>query len=846
LLVAPDWRNSELRRPLFTRRATTITTFLSSVRYALRTLSKSPAFTSIAILSLALGIGANTAIFTLINALLLRDLPVRDPDQLVQLIATHPDRNVPFSYPMLRELARRQRVFTGLVGWGGGGMLNVEANGVLSREHVMSRTGNAYSELGVTPLLGRLLVPDDSEPATATQVAVLGYDFWQRRFGGSLDVVGQSLRIEGHPFTIVGVTRKWFAGMTPGQPDDLTVPITAIPLLTEDNQFQLENRALLWLFVTARLKPGVTIAQARSQLASVWPEVLRATASTDAPGPRRDRFLSMSLEITPAAKGFSTGLRFDFVRPLYVLAAIVGLILLLACVNLANLMLARAAARSHELSVRVAIGASSWSLARQVFTESLVLSLTGAALGLAFATWGSHLLVYLMTRNNEVPVSFDLAPDPRVLALTVAIAVFTGILFALAPAWRASRQDPAAILQQGARALSGGPGKLSRALIVTQIALSLVLLLASGLLVSSFAKLRNLDLGFRKERLLQIALYPRPGGYHNLDLNAYHQELLGLVSNVSGVSSIAWSNFAVPEPRPWHDLVSPVSADASSAIHVLTNAADISPAFFQTLGIPLLQGRAFNDTDDDHHPRVAIISKSLADSLFPGENALGKALNFGVMPDSQNLQIVGIAANARLIDIRDASPPILYLSCFQNAGEWGTLLVLTANPEDSVARSISHAIDSLGHEYVYTTKTVAEVVSNELTEERVIALLSAFFAALALLLASIGLYGLMSYAVTRRTREIGIRVALGGHRQNVLWMVLRETLTLAVFGLIIGIPAALAACRFLSSLLFGLTSSDVPTIATVSLLLLTVAALAGYLPARRASSIDPLTALRSE
>jgi predicted permease len=823
-----------------------MSTLWQSLRYTLRTLSKSPVFTTVAILSLALGIGANTAIFTLINALLLRDLPVQHPEQLVQLAAVRPDAKVPFSYPMLRELERHQRVFTGLVGWGGGGMWNVEANGVLSREHITSITGNAYSELGVTPLLGRLFIPADSDPATASQVAVLGYNFWQRRFVGAFDVVGKQIRIEGHSFTIVGVTRKWFAGMTNGEPPDVTIPITAFPALIEGNEFQLENRGLLWLFVTARLKPGITIAQAHSQLLSVWPDVLRATASTQDPGPRRDRFLSMGLEITPAAKGFSTGLRFDFVRPLYVLAAIVGLILLLACVNLANLMLARAAARSHELSVRVAIGASRWSLAQQVFSESLVLSLTGAALGLAFANWGSHLLLYLMTRDKEVPVSFNLAPDPRVLALTITVAALTGILFALAPAWRASRQDPAAILQQGARGLSSGPSKLSRALIVTQVALSMVLLLGAALLVSSFEKLRNLDFHFPKDRVLQISLYPRPGGYQNLDINAYHKQLLERVSAVPGVTSVSLSDLAIPEPEPWHDAVSPAAPDPSSAVHVNANALQVSPGFFTTLGLPLLQGRPFDNSEDEHHPKVAIINSSLSKQLFPTGDALGKLIHFGVFPDYQNLQIVGIAADVRLINLRDPSAPTLYLSSLQYPRQWGNLIVRISESPEAISKTISQQIDSLGHEYVLSTKTVAQAVEGELVEERVIALLSGFFAALALLLASIGLYGLMSYAVTRRTREMGIRVALGAQRKNVLWIVLRETLALAMIGLAIGIPCAIATCRFISSMLFGLSPSDLPTIAVVSLLLLLVAFFAGYIPARRASSIDPLAALRSD
>jgi len=413
-------------------------TFWQNPRYTIRVLSKNPGFTAVAVLSLALGIGANTAIFTLINALLLRDLPVRHPERLVQLVAVRPDGKVPFSYPMFREVERGQRVFTGLMGWGAAGMFNVEVNGVLAQNHVMTVTGNCYSELGVSPLLGRLLTPEDSNPSngTTSQVAVLGYEFWRSRFGGASDTVGKQIRVEGHLFTIIGVTRKWFSGMTTGEPPDITIPITAYPSLMEGNEFSLDSRSILWLSVIGRLKDGVTIEQARGQLQSFWPELLLATASTETPGPRRQRFLSMGLEVSSVAKGFTSGLRSQFARPLYVLAGIVGLILLVACVNLTNLMLARAAARSHEMSVRVAIGASLWSLARQVLSESLALSLAGALLGVAFAFWGSRLLVLLMTEGRLFPVTLDLSPDLRVLSLTVSVAILTGILFGLAPAWR--------------------------------------------------------------------------------------------------------------------------------------------------------------------------------------------------------------------------------------------------------------------------------------------------------------------------------------------------------------------------------------------------------------------------
>jgi len=748
---------------------------------------------------------------------------------------------------MFREVERGQRVFTGLFAWSTGGLSNVEVNGVLSQSRVLAATGNAYSELGATPLLGRLLIPEDTNLSGGAnqQVAVIGYEFWQNRFGGAADIVGKQIRIEGHPFTAVGVTRKWFTGLTSAEPPDVTVPITAMPF-TQSDKFDIESRGLLWLQVIGRLKDGVTIEQARTQLQSFWPDVLLASASTQSPGLRRQLFLSMGLDASSITRGLDSDLRSRFARPLYVLAGIVGLILLVACVNLANLMLARAAARSHEMSVRVAIGASRWSLARQVLAESLSLSLTGALLGLAFAYWGSRLLVLLMTQGNAVPVSLNLNPDLRVLSLTISLAILTGLLFGLAPAWRSSREDPASTLQQNARSVSSGTGKLSKALIITQVALSLVLLLGAGLFLRSFQRLRSVDLGFNQSSLLQIRLNPKPGGYDQLDMGSYHKQLLQRIASIPGVSSVGFADFSIPSPDAWHETVSSSLADPNTGIHLIADGATVSPGFFQMLGIPLLRGRDFDETEDQRHPHVAIVSSSLAERLFPNGDAIGKTVRFGFMPEYQNIEIIGIAGNARILDLRDAAAPVVYFSNLQVPSQWGNLIVRTNEFPEALEKTVGHEIESLGHEYALSTKTIPQVISQELMKERVTAILSGFFAALALLLASLGLYGLMSYTVTRRTREIGIRVAVGAQRQNVLWLVLRETLALALFGIAMGIPSAIAATRLIATMLFGLSPSDLPTITAVSLLLFLVALLAGYLPARRASSIDPIVALRTE
>lgn len=827
-------------------------TVWQNLRYTFRVLRKNPGFTVVAVLSLALGTGANTAIFTLTNALLLRRLPVRDPERLVQVSLIRLDSKHPFPYRIFQELERGQRVFSGLIGvdlgyqWHVGKMLNVEVNGALLQNHLLWVTGNFYSELGVTPHLGRLFTPGDAELGNAevSDVAVISYEFWQRHLGGPPDVVGQQLRVEGHPFTIVGVTRKGFTGLTRGEPPEITLPITAAPLI-QDGASSLERGGAYWLYVIGRLKDGVSIEQAQAQLQSFWPEVLRVTADTRQGSRLDETHLSMRLDVSSAAIGVAEDLRSHFTRPLSILGGLAALTLLIACLNLANLMLAHASARSNEMSMRAVLGASRWSLVRRVLIESLTLSLSGALLGLAFAYWACRLLLLLITQGNPMLIALDLSPDLRVLSFTIFLAVFTGILFGIVPAWHCSLLNPAGALKAGTHTLAGRTGRLGKLLVSSQVAFSLVLLLGAGLLAKSFERLRSSDLGFQTDNVLEVSLYPKPSAYQDLDLNRYHSQLLERVSSIPGVLSAGYSNNSTVGGQEigWQDDVLPESGDPATTVRVRAYGTMVSPGFFRTLGIPLLGGRDFNQTDDQRHPRVAIVNSSLAARLFPNGDAIGKRIRIVAL---RNIEIVGVAGNARIFDLRDRAAPAIFLSYLQTPPAWGGLIVHSKEPPERLARTLGHEIESLGREYPFWTGTIAEVMSQQLAKERVTAMLSGFFAFLAALLACVGLYGLMSYRVTHRTREIGIRVALGAQRVFVLWIVLREALALVLLGVAIGIPSALVAARLIASSLFGISASDLPTIAAASLLLLLVALLAGFLPAWRASGIDPAVALRTE
>lgn len=816
--------------------------------YGARVLRKNRGFAIVGITSLALAIGANTAIFSLLNGLALRALPVPHPEQLVRFGAQSGEETfVALSLPLFEQISKDQKVFSSTFAWLGDRLSTVEINGALSRNNIWAVTGNFYPELGGTPELGRLIGPedDDLKAASPTPVAVLAYNFWQRHYGGDRTVVGKILKIEGAAFTIIGVSREGFTGISTERPAEITIPFTAEPLLTGDSDVRLLWRAdAFWLEAAGRLKPHAGMEEARAQLDSLWPAIRDGLVPSNLAPAQRARFLGLHMKVEPGEKGASV-LRKQFTKPLYVLLAISGMVLLVACVNLATLMLSRAAARSQEIAVRVALGASRTRLVRQTFTESVMLSVAGTFAGFFLAYWWSRSLAdFILSQFFNAPAQLNLAPDMRVLVSTATVAILTGVLFGLAPAWRASREDPNLALQKSANKFSRGTGRLGKNLIVTQVALSLVLLTAAGLFIRTLRKLRTIEPGYQTQGVLDASLYPKPGGYKNLDWVNYYRELTARISQLPGVESAGIAKMSLGW-RAWKEDVR--RSEAANA-GVKVDFSLVMPGFFHTVGIYPERGRIFDWRDDDKAPRVAVVSRSLAKRLFGDREAIGHRLEITSEPSWQKVEIVGIASDASLYDIREHAPPTLYLPTTQ-FGEymgWSQMMLRTkANPA-ALANVVRQTVDSMGHEYVAKTHMIVETIDRSILRERIFAILSVFFGGLALLLAGIGLYGLMAYNVTRRTQEIGVRMALGAARRDVLSMVLRETLGLTSIGIALGLAFALATSQLIANMLYGVPAQDPVTLVAVSVVLAAVAAVAGWIPARRAMLVDPMVALRYE
>jgi predicted permease len=812
--------------------------------YGLKSFSRSPLFAGVFVVALAAGIGATISVFTVIDALVLRPLPVPHPEQLVGVTVNYRGHSrIPISYPMFAELERRQRAFTNICGWTSGGAFSVGINGTVSISDVRSVTGNYYSVLDANALLGRLINPGDAQGSQASQVAVIGYELWKERFAGDPSAIGKTVHIDGRVFTIIGITQKWFTGMTIGSPPEITVPVGAL------RGYDLQSRGLLWLFVTGRLAFGDTIEHASAQLQSFWPRLLEATVPTESAGERRQSFLSMGLQLDQVATGAKLqggDLRARVQRPLDLLLSIVALILLVICVNLASLTLARAIRRRQEISTRIALGASPWQAVRQFITETVVLSSTGALLALPLSYWGSQLLIALMTRGQSVPALLDVRPDWRIFACATFAAIFTGLLTGLVPAWQLSRQRPGSVLQQSVRTLGRGTGNFGKALIISQVAISLILLQTAGLFLRTLQRLKSFNPGFDKASVTELDVTPVPGGYQEKDQDSYRKQLIEAIAGLPSVRSVAFSEVPIlAGGSGGKDTVSrePASnsADAVAATYII-----VSPGFFRTLGIPFITGRDFNWSDDKSHPHTAIIDSRLARQLFPSGDPIGKHIRYGVLPEYQQLEIVGVSNVARLLDIRDASGTFLFLPSSQFGDNEGETLLVSGAAGPGLEKTVERELESFGHEYSTRTTTVAQRIESSMVNEEMTATLSSFFAAVALMVAGFGLFGLLTYSIALRTREIGIRMAMGSQRAGILSLILHEAVYLTLIGIAIGLPLAIAASRIFANMLFALSFADPMTLTAASLLLMLTGLLAGLLPAIRAMQLEPMAALRHE
>jgi putative ABC transport system permease protein len=817
---------------------------IQDVRLAMRTFWKTPIFTVVAILTLTLAIGANTAIFSILNALVLRDLPVREPSSLISLARVTPaTADGAFSLPMFRAIAEQQRSLSALIGWTSNAVINIEIDDVRTRGNVSAVTGNYFTELGIRPVIGRVLT--DADVSAFALTAVIGHAFWQRHFNGDPAAVGRTVRVEGTPFTIVGVAPAGFRGMGLTLEIDVAVPLTFAPIVRDVPSRAFLNGTINPISLTGRLHPGVTIDQARAELTTVWPAILTAVMPPDFAGMQRQRFLETTIQVREGAKGVEPVLRRRFTQPLVLVMAIALFVVLIACVNIASLMMSRASSRMHEMGVRIALGAGRWRLMRQVLVEGVMLSLIGALLGVLVAVWGSESLVAVILATYTVPPSFDVHPDLRVMAFTISLATLVGLLFSVAPAWRLGRASAIAALQGSPRTATR-TGRTGRTLVAVQVGLSLVLLMNAGLLVRSLQKIRAVDSGMRTDNVFVVYPAGRPGGYQGVDHDSYYPAVLQRLAAIAGVRDVGIALFkpaagAAPPPEP----VSRAAAGPGSSSEVPAVQAPVSPGFFKTLGLPVLAGRDFDWRDHSRSRRVAVISQSLADRLFGGGAALGQRIRIGITPESQDVEVVGVVGDARLHNLKEGNVAAVYVPALQTPDPAGKCFVVRGQGVSMAA--VQQAVESLGVELINSpVESLNFVVDRALLQDRVVAVFAAFFGALALLMAGIGLYGLTSYHVSERRREIGIRMALGADAGRVMGRVVADAVQITVAGVLVGGAVALAAAQLLRTLLFGVTTYDPVTMIAAPALLLMTAIAACLGPAARAARVDPVLTLRAE
>ncbi|MGO8789524.1 MAG: ADOP family duplicated permease [Terriglobia bacterium] len=837
-------------------------TFVESVwqdvRFGLRQLGRSPGFTVVAVLTLALGIGANTAVFSLINAALLKMLPVRNPQELVQFFEIHPlIKNGSFSYPAFQLFQEKTQDFSSIIAFANLENLDVDLNGhgQIANGEVVS--GNYFSTLGVSAMLGRTIDPVDDQAAGGNAVAVVSYKYWRERLAGDPKVVGTKILLNSYPFTVIGVTPPEFFGLAPGYPIDVFVPLKMIAPLRPgyamtDTRYNVLTSPLRRAFVImGRLRPGSTLTMAQARMEPTFRKAINdmaaGLAGTPLDSPQsREMLRHDKVQLAPAGQGLDD-LRERFSKPLWILMAAVGLLLLIACANVATLLLVKAQSRRHEMAARLVLGARRLRLAQQLITESVLLALAGGLVGIALAFWACGSLMTLMG-HTESPILLAVRPDLRVLGFTLLISVVTAILFGLIPAWQLLLSDmPSGLVPyfHGAGRTTGRSHS-TEALIALQVAASLVLIVGAGLLVRSLENLKNFYPGFRTESVLLFPVNPRMLGYTVAQTNALYQRLTDRIDAIPGIRGTSFSMDAPLSGTP------PMDTPTIEGYGITANPvylAVVGPHYFTVLETPVLEGRDFKTEDSVGAPKVAIINKRMAQEFYGDTSPIGRRISTpGWVGDKSWYSIIGVVADTKDQNLRAPVPPMFCIPLEQTEVPAGvTFEIRTASDAAAAAPTVLRVIAQVdGRLPLSGMRTLNDQMDDSLLQERLIASLASLFGLLAVLLACVGLYGLLAYKVSRKTNEIGIRMALGAGRVQIAGMILRQASLMVLAGLVVGIPAAMGVARLISSQLYGLVPYDPMTILFAVSLMTAVASLASYLPARRAMRVDPMAALRQE